>query len=226
MTHFVNMHNLLPYQFSAEPTGTHMMLLRAVTPKASVLDVGCATGYLGTWLIKNREARVWGIEPFAAAAEQARAAGYEEVYTGQIEEVLTSQTLVDKKFEYILLGDVLEHLVDPEQILKKLTELLVPGGRCVVSVPNVAHYSVRLNLLFGRWNMTDTGIMDRTHLHFYTRKTVVKLVEQAGLVIESVRPRGDIDRWFARVGMAKLGQWILHKFHGWWAIQTVIVAKK
>lgn len=217
---------VLPYQLSTEPTGTHMLLVGAVNNGSKVLDVGCATGYLGQWLREKKQVQVWGIEPSAEAAQIARLQGYEDVFVGGIESVLESGILVGKKFDHILLGDVLEHLLDPVVVLQQLSQHLVSGGTCIISVPNVAHYSVRLGLLFGRWNMTETGILDRTHLHFYTRKTILEMVQSAGLVVKTIRPRGDIERWFAKIGLGRIGQWLINHCPGWWAIQNVVTATK
>ncbi len=214
------------YNFSTEPTGTHMLLVDAIKPQSTVLDVGCASGYLGHWVHLRQHAKVWGIESMPAVAEVAQAQGYENVFVGDVEKVLANNVLAGKTFDHILLGDVLEHLLDPAEILRQLRPLLKPEGTFVISLPNVAHYSVRLGLLRGNWTMTDTGILDRTHVHFYTQKTACELLESVGLQVQSVRPRGDIERWAQQLGLGKTGQWILQKYPGWWAVQNVFVAKK
>lgn len=213
------------YNFSAEPTGTHMLLLDSIKPQATVLDVGCASGYLGHWLRLRQQVKVWGIEPMAEVAAVARAQGYEDVFVGNVESILVSGVLGGKKFDHILLGDVFEHLLDPVAALRALIPCLAPQGTLIISVPNVAHYSVRLNLLRGRWDMTDTGILDRTHVHFYTQKTAHEMLVSAGLRVRSVRPRGDIERWLKRIGLGSVGQWILQQWPGWWAVQNVFVAE-
>lgn len=217
---------VLPYQLSTEPTGTHMLLVGAVSNGSKVLDVGCATGYLGQWLRDKKQAQVWGIEPSAEAARIAQLQGYEDVFVGGIESILESGVLEGKTFDHILLGDVLEHLVDPVGVLQQLSRHVVSGGTCIISVPNVAHYSVRLKLLTGRWDMTETGILDRTHLHFYTKKTAVTMIEQAGLVVRQSMPRGDIDRWAGKLGLKVIGTFLLRRFSGWWAVQNVFIAVK
>ena len=203
-----------------------MLLVDAIKPQSTVLDVGCASGYLGHWVHLRQHAKVWGIESMPAVAEVAQAQGYENVFVGDVEKVLANNVLAGKTFDHILLGDVLEHLLDPAEILRQLRPLLKPEGTFVISLPNVAHYSVRLGLLRGNWTMTDTGILDRTHVHFYTQKTACELLESVGLQVQSVRPRGDIERWAQQLGLGKTGQWILQKYPGWWAVQNVFVAKK
>src|SRR5262249_39702773 len=84
------------------------------------------------------------------------------------------------EFDKILLMDVLEHLPHPERVLEACRELLTPQGTVLVSVPNVANITVRLALLFGRFNYTERGILDRTHLRFYTRRTARRFLESCG----------------------------------------------
>jgi 2-polyprenyl-3-methyl-5-hydroxy-6-metoxy-1,4-benzoquinol methylase len=79
-------------------------------------------------------------------------------------------------FDLVVFADVLEHLPDPIRLLRNVHSLLNPGARIVISVPNVAHLSVRVQLLFGRFRYSDRGILDRTHLRFFTRKTIVELL--------------------------------------------------
>jgi 2-polyprenyl-3-methyl-5-hydroxy-6-metoxy-1,4-benzoquinol methylase len=130
----------------------------------------------------------------------------------------------EQKFDVILIGDVLEHMVDPGKVLSELKKFLKPEGKFVISLPNVAHYSVRFGLLKGRWNMTNSGILDKTHLRFFTRVTAIELLTKAGLSIEVIRPSsGYIERrWKA---CFNLGKRILF----WWpellAVQFVFVAK-
>jgi 2-polyprenyl-3-methyl-5-hydroxy-6-metoxy-1,4-benzoquinol methylase len=83
-------------------------------------------------------------------------------------------------FDAIVCGDLVEHLRDPGAALQRLRPLLRPGGRLVLSTPNVANWAMRLSLLGGRWRYTDRGILDRTHTHLFTRKTLAETVDAAG----------------------------------------------
>jgi len=83
-------------------------------------------------------------------------------------------------FDAVVCGDLVEHLRDPGSTLARLRPLLRPGGRLVLSTPNVANWALRLSLLGGRWRYTDRGILDRTHAHLFTRKTLIETVEAAG----------------------------------------------
>ena len=88
--------------------------------------------------------------------------------------------LQSASFDAIVCGDLVEHLRDPRTTLERLRPLLRPGGRLVLSTPNVANWAMRLSLLGGRWRYTDRGILDRTHTHLFTRKTLAETVDAAG----------------------------------------------
>ncbi len=212
------------YNFSSEPTGTHMLLLNQVLPGSKVLDIGCAVGYLGKYLTTEKQCEVWGIEADADAYLVAQQNNYKFLLNKTAEEALADPALANQKFDYILLGDVLEHLLYPEQVLKQLKTFIAENGKLLLSLPNVAHYSVRLSLLRGRWDMTDSGIMDRTHIHFYTLNTAKELLQKNGWKIENMRPRGDLERWFRKVGLERIGKRILFLFPEFFSIQFIFTA--
>jgi methionine biosynthesis protein MetW len=156
-------------------------MLAAVPAGARVLDVGCATGYLAAEL-KARGCEVVGVEADPDAAAAARARGV-EVVEGDIEDAALRGGLPGER-DRILLGDVLEHLRDPAAALAGVRGLLAPGGVAVVSLPNVAVWHARRELLRGRFPREDHGIFDRTHLHFYDRAGAHALAREAGYVVE------------------------------------------
>lgn len=168
---------LSPYYLRQDPRGAHMRLLALIPPAIDVLDVGCASGYLARLLIE-RNCRVVGVEIDPDAARRARAY-CQEVYE------LSAETL-DRlpadcgPFQVILFGDVLEHLAHPDKALSAARRLLQPDGTVVLSVPNIAHFSIRLHLLMGRFNYTAAGLLDRTHLHFFTRQSIAELARSCG----------------------------------------------
>lgn len=141
-----------------------------------VLEVGCGAGTTMGWLRQEHHAgHVVGIEIAQSAAEKARVFA-DKVYCFDFE----SQDLpVDEpKFDLILCLDVLEHMVDPWAVIDRLaTRYLETGGTLIVSLPNVRHYSVVLPLLFGgRWDYEDAGLLDRTHLRFFTKASARALL--------------------------------------------------
>jgi 2-polyprenyl-3-methyl-5-hydroxy-6-metoxy-1,4-benzoquinol methylase len=141
-----------------------------------LLDVGCARGHLSN-VLSNRGWNVTGVEYDLADAEIARNSGL-SVVVGSAEDALTSMTDV---FDVIVFADVLEHLVDPLAVLTLAKQCLAPNGRIIISIPNIAHITIRLQLLLGSFNYTDRGILDRTHLHFYTKKSLIRMISEAGL---------------------------------------------
>ncbi|RMD49523.1 MAG: class I SAM-dependent methyltransferase, partial [Ignavibacteria bacterium] len=90
------------------------------------------------------------------------------------------------KFDLIMFADVLEHLIDPEYVLKELKNKLKPGGEIIASIPNIRHWSIFRQLLEGNWNYAEHGLLDKTHLRFFTRKTMISLFENAGYHAEVI----------------------------------------
>jgi 2-polyprenyl-3-methyl-5-hydroxy-6-metoxy-1,4-benzoquinol methylase len=164
---------------------SHYQLLDLVGGRKSVLDVGCATGFLAEALVQ-RGCVVSGIEYDADAAEQARR-HLDQLVVGDLNDLDLAEAFGGRTFDVIILGDILEHLVDPAVVLAGLVVLLAPGGSVVISIPNVAHGSVRLALLQGSWDYRELGLMDRTHLRFFTRRTLLAMLRVAGLIAVDVR---------------------------------------
>jgi 2-polyprenyl-3-methyl-5-hydroxy-6-metoxy-1,4-benzoquinol methylase len=154
-----------------------------------VLDVGCASGYLGQELVK-RGCSVWGLESDLDAIQGIPDGAYVAIAHVDLDEVDRLPWNEDR-FDVVIAADVLEHLSDPSRALRVLTSGLEPRGLVIVSVPNVAHASVRAKLLLGRFDYTPTGILDETHKRFFTFKTARALVEGCGLVVERVLAGSD-----------------------------------
>lgn len=155
----------------------------------SVLEIGCGQGATLQWVKTIRHCRLAvGIEltPHAASIARSRV---DLVIQGNIETIeLPFRT---NAFDLILCLDILEHLVDPWTLLRRLNNVLNLGGCLIASIPNVKHHSVLLPLLFkGQWNYLQTGILDKTHLRFFTRKTAISLIESSGLSVDKVCSTG------------------------------------
>ena len=163
-------------ELNLRPLGGHARLLELVGSGKRVLDVGCSSGYLARPLVE-RGCVVIGVERDPAAAEVARAV-CEDVLVGDVETM--ELPFEDGSFDVVLCGDLVEHLREPEAFLTRVRRALAPGGRVVLSTPNVANWAMRLSLLVGRWQYKDRGILDRTHTHFFTRHTLVETLELAG----------------------------------------------
>jgi 2-polyprenyl-3-methyl-5-hydroxy-6-metoxy-1,4-benzoquinol methylase len=162
--------------FNERPHGGHAKLLRLIGRGRRVLDVGCSSGYLARPLVE-RGCTVIGIEQDARAAEEARSV-CAEVLVGDAETM--ELPFEDGAFDVVLCGDLLEHLRDPPGFLARVRPLLRGDGRVVATTPNVANWANRIGLLFGRWRYTDRGILDRTHVHLFTRATLEEAFERAG----------------------------------------------
>lgn len=163
---------------------SHALMVALVGTGQRVLDAGCATGYLARELVE-RGNHVSGVEYDPAAAEQAQP-HVERLVVGDL---LTLDLVAEfgrQAFDVVVLGDVLEHLAEPVRVLAQMRTLLAPGGSVVISVPNVAHGSVRLSLLSGRFDYTPTGLLDDTHVRFFTRAGLHRLVRDAGFVADEV----------------------------------------
>jgi 2-polyprenyl-3-methyl-5-hydroxy-6-metoxy-1,4-benzoquinol methylase len=142
-----------------------------------VLDVGC--GFATTSQhIETRGNRVTGIESSAEAVAVARTRVSEVIHAD-----LQNHPLAGRRFDVIIFADVLEHLAWPIGVLRSYLDLLKEGGSVIVSLPNVGLWSVRLNLLLGRFHYEETGVLDRTHLRFFTRRTAREMIESTGLKI-------------------------------------------
>ncbi len=143
-----------------------------------ILDVGCAAGFLGHALKLKNNAEVWGVEINKDAAEKALHK-IDKVIVKPIEEALND--LPNNYFDSIICADVLEHLPNPESVLNRLKEKLKLTGEIIISLPNIMHYSVVLNLLDRNFDYTEAGILDKTHLRFFTKKSIENMLESCGL---------------------------------------------
>jgi SAM-dependent methyltransferase len=171
----------------AAENNPHAAQLRLVGGGHRVLEVGCWSGYVTEHLVAAGNTVV-GVELATEAAEHARRFA-DEVHVADID--VTPLSRLDRgPFDVILFGDVLEHLRDPLGTLVDAATVLGPGGRLVISVPHVAHVDVRMMLLQGNWEYQDDGLLDRTHLRWFTRESLRELLAGAGFVataIERVR---------------------------------------
>jgi 2-polyprenyl-3-methyl-5-hydroxy-6-metoxy-1,4-benzoquinol methylase len=169
------------YTYKANPYSSHGRILAQLGAGngRTCIDVGCASGYLAGELTAAGW-NVVGVEPDPTTAEVAQAHCV-EVRVASIDDVDFS-TL--PPYDAVVFGDVLEHLTHPEVVLRDAADHLAADGRIVISVPNVANLLVRLGLLLGRFDYTDRGILDRTHLRFFTRRTLREFVHGSGLSID------------------------------------------
>lgn len=172
------------YALHSHPLSSHQQIARLVRRlrRAPVLDVGAAQGLLGQ-LLQGDGLIVDAVEPHPDWAAHALPY-YRTVYQSAIERA----ALPEHSYPVVVCADVLEHTADPLAVLRSLRHAATPDATFIVSLPNVAHIAARLLLLFGRFPQMERGIFDRTHLHFYTRRTAIDLLDSAGLRVVLVRP--------------------------------------
>lgn len=151
---------------------------------ANVLEVGCGAGALGAFFKKQNKSIRWdGIEFFPSAAQEA-ATVLDNVTEGAVEDV--DLDALAATYDTIVMGDVLEHLVNPWKVLKDLARILKRRGKLCVSVPNINHWTIFATLGQGRFTYADSGLLDRTHLRFFTRTELTQAIQGAGLKIQAV----------------------------------------
>lgn len=174
-----------------------LAFLRPLGPFGTALDIGCAAGMLGAGLL--REGIVGACDGVELNFEAARLAEtrLREVWTGSLESVAAEVSW--ERYDLMILADVLEHLADPWAALRQLRAHTAPGCKLLLSVPNVRHYKVSLPLLFrGEFRYADDGIMDRTHLHFFTRDSLDETVRECGWIprFQGSHMKGRYRRWY------------------------------
>lgn len=159
-------------------------MIKYLPQKAQLfLEVGCGVGSFGELVKKDRECKFYGIEPDLKSSELA-SKRLDKVINDYFDPNTQFKNL---KFDCIIFNDVLEHLEDPWQILKDTKKLLNSDGRIVCSIPNVVFYKNILHVVFHNdWKYTDAGILDRTHLRFFTSKSIMRMFQECGYKIDTM----------------------------------------
>ncbi len=215
---------------SLDPGNVAAKIAAMIDFDAKVLDVGCGTGSVSEVICTITGANLVGIEPNAERAAAARARGL-RVYEGVLSESFLE---AHGPFDAIVFADVLEHLADPAQTIALAKRGLAAGGAIVASVPNVAHWFVRWDLLRGRFDYQDSGIMDATHLRWFTRKTIVEFFERAGLRVTALDCTVNAEladyrrrapwRWLERSRRRRVVGFLARHFPGLFGCQHVVRA--
>ncbi|TXH71450.1 MAG: class I SAM-dependent methyltransferase [Thiothrix sp.] len=191
---------------SLDNNHSHSKIVQLIPRYAQVLELGCSTGAMSRLMKEQCEARIFGVEKDSQAAWQAqRYCDY--VFTEDLDDPHSLDALQFEKFDVITLVDVLEHLRYPQQLLERLKPFMMDESVILLSVPNVAHTSVRLELLTGDFRYEEAGILDATHLKFFTLNSLKALIERSGFVINEVDytwhdlPDSVIARYLRQVGV-------------------------
>ena len=196
------------------------LLIGCVGEGKKVLELGCSTGYISARL-QRAGCSVHAVELDQGAAECARRF-CQQVVVADLGQAGWEVAISEVGFDVIIMGDVLEHLVDPDSVLRRANSLLAPNGRVVISLPNIVHWTQRMKVLLGHFEYGPIGLLDFTHLRFFTVKTARSLIEGAGCRIVSFQPiiGGRFTEYFRR------GWQILASlFPGLFAYQLLFVAE-
>jgi len=219
-----------PYQLKDSPYSSHSLLLASLPPAGEgrrVLDVGCASGYLGT-ILASRGYRVTGID--SPDAIRGAAPDSTEFIPADLDSGLPGG--LGSRFDVVICADVLEHLHRPASLLRDLHSVLAPNGHLAASLPNSGHAYFRWNVLTGRFPAHDRGLFDRTHLHFYTWQGWLGLFHECGFRVETVRSSGvpiglALPKWKGSVAVRGLER-LSYESARWWktmfAYQFIVTA--
>lgn len=213
--------------------GNHPVVDLVDADAVTVLDVGCGSGDNAA-LLRRRDPDklIYGIT--ASAGELAAARPYlDDCWLANLEVGLPEE-VTGRSFDTLILSHVLEHLREPAQVLSELATLLVPGGSCVIAVPNVLHWRERLNFLRGRFEYQKTGILDATHLRFFTYHTARPLLFAGNeeLWVEHVGVSGSAPLWVLRQRVfsprqaARVDGWVCDRRPNLFGAQILIKARR
>jgi O-antigen biosynthesis protein len=156
--------------------------LNLIGENKCVIEFGCATGYFSR-MLSEKGCIVTGVEINVNAAQKAQKY-CSQVIVADLDFTPLSEILSDQTFDVAVFGDVLEHLRDPWRILESVRNYLNPRGFVVASIPNVAHGAVRLSLLQGKFNYQQYGILDDTHIRFFTKSSIIEMFEKSGYFLD------------------------------------------
>ena len=165
-----------------DPCGAQGKLLANVKPDSTVLECGCASGYMTKYMKEKLNCLVYIVEYVKEGFDVAIQYAVDGI-CGDLMNDKTLEHFDGIKFDCIMLADVLEHLTDPQRVMKKLSSLLKEDGVVLVSMPNVGHNDIAVKLLTGNWDYTSTGLLDDTHVHFWGVNNLDSFFEESGLKI-------------------------------------------
>ena len=185
MTHSTEDLHVYVRSIAADERTSLSVLAQWVPKGATVLDVGCGSGALGQYLAEHRACTTDGVTWSEAEAAQARL-HYRRVEVADLETADLHTLLAGQRYDRIVCADVLEHLRQPERILDTCRDLLAPQGQLLISVPNAAYCGLVAELLHGEFKYREEGLLDRTHLRFFTRSSLLRLLREQGWAIEGL----------------------------------------
>lgn len=168
------------YKINLSQETSHSLLLKCITPGSQILELGSATGYMTRYLKEELGCTVTCVEIDRIAA--AKGSKYSaKMIVADLDLMEWHKELRGESFDHILFADVIEHLKDPWKVVQAAVHLLKTQGTLLISVPNIGHSSILMELLEGRFDYRPTGLLDDTHIRFFTRKSLLDLLERVGM---------------------------------------------
>jgi len=201
-----------------KPTNIDRQSVALIPENSKVLELGCATGFMSRYLTKVKQCQVVGVEIDPQAAKKASRWCYRVIVGDLDKKEIWQKIEKESPFDVVFASAIIEHLNDPWQALKNIKRALKKKGVLVITTGNIVHWRMRLQLLLGRWQYEEYGLLDNTHLRFFTYKTFIDLIKQSGYKIEHI----GIDP----AGGLKYFNWLLKKFPNLYAYQMVVKARK
>ena len=196
------------YTLKQSRSGSHMQIVERIAPGSRVLDLGCSQGLLARPL-REKRVRVTGVD---AGPGENLADELDDYFQRDLEEPLELPT--GRVYDYVVSSDVIEHLRKRVELLRSARRFLKPGGRLIVSTPNIAIWFYRLSLLLGRFEYGPRGILDETHVHLFTRATFRREVERAGFtIIHEMQTALPFEVVFESTGRSRLVRGLAAAYH-------------
>jgi len=171
-----------PYKLNLSRYSTHSVIRSNIGTNETVLDVGCNDGYIG--YISDNSNIFYGLDFLDESVKNAKKI-YKDVMVYDLN--CLNKLSWNIKFDTIIFADVLEHLLNPEEVLFFfVSNYLKENGKIIISLPNIANWQIRIKLLFGNFNYTETGILDKTHFHLYTFKSANDMIKKNNLETKKI----------------------------------------
>lgn len=173
------------------PNTTHGMILSQIKPGRSVLECGCATGYMTKYMKEKMNCEVSIVEIDLQAFNKAKQYAFDG-FQGDLNDDRWHNFFEyhGYHFDYILFADVLEHLINPSNTFEKATKLLRDDGKIIFSIPNICHNDILVRMFYDHFNYSSLGLLDNTHIHFWGGNDLASFVEQAGMKLTNVQALG------------------------------------
>lgn len=173
------------YHLDLKSNSTAAKTLKLVGFDKNVLELGCSVGTQSKILTENMNCKVAGIELNPIAAEKAKKY-CSEILIRNLDQIDLKKEFPDQLFDVVLCADVLEHIYNPTELLRKIKPIISKDGYIVLSIPNIVHSALIFEMLHGKFDYREKGLLDDTHIRFFTRKTLIKTLNKAGFIIDQL----------------------------------------